>query len=110
MITTIGTKDIFVDFRYNIYVYPQFGTIEMRGAHAVDDNGYHEWIHTISGSKEGTSTTADEERWGSKKESVRKDSERCFGVAKKRFRILRVKSYLHKARGVETIMKVVAYF
>ncbi len=54
MITTIGAKDIFVDFRYKVYVDPQFGTIEMRGAHAINAGGYHEWIHTIPGSKEGT--------------------------------------------------------
>ncbi len=107
MIYAIATKDIFVDFRYKVYVDAHFGTIDMRGAHAINDGGYHEWIHTIAGSKEGTSATADEERWGSTMESVRKDSERCFGVVKKRFRILHVKSNLHKARYIDTIMKVI---
>ena len=105
MIYAIATKFIFVDFRYTVYVDAQFDTIDMRGAHAINDGGYHEWIHTIAGSKEGTSTSVDEERWGSKMESVRKDSERCFGVAKKRFQILHVKSKLHKARHTDTIMK-----
>ena len=47
MIYAIATKDIFVDFRYKVYVDAQFGTIEMRGAHAINDGGYHEWIHAI---------------------------------------------------------------
>jgi hypothetical protein len=65
MIYAIATKDIFVDFLYKVYVDAQFGTIDMQGAHAINDGGYHEWIHTIAGSKEGSSATGDEERWGS---------------------------------------------
>ena len=106
MIHAIGTKDIFVDFIYKIYVDAQFSTIDMRGAHAINDGGYHLWVHTLSGSKEGTTATADEERWGGIMESVRKDSERSFGIVKKRFRILHVKSNLHKARYIDTILKV----
>ncbi len=37
MIHAIGTKDIFVDFRYKIYVNAQFGTIDMRGAYAINE-------------------------------------------------------------------------
>ena len=106
MIHAIATKDIFVDFRYKVCVDAQFGTVDMRGAHAINDGGYHEWVHTIAGSKEGTSTTVDEESWGSSMESVRKDSERCFGVMKKGFLILHVKSNLHRARHIDTILKV----
>ncbi len=107
MIHAIGTKDIFVNFRYKIYVDARFGTIDMRGAHAINDDGYHMWVHTLSGSKEGTSATTDEERWEGIMESVKKDSERSFGIVKKRFRILHVKSNLHKARSIDTIpMKV----
>ncbi len=62
MIYAIGTKDIFSDFNYRVYVDAQFGTIAMRGAHAINDGGYHQWIHTIAGIKEGTSAIADEER------------------------------------------------
>ena len=39
-------------------------------------------------------------------DSVRKNSERCFGVVKKRFRIIHVKSNLHKARHIDSILKV----
>ncbi len=102
----IGTNDIFVDFSYKIFVDAQFSTIDMRGAYAINDGGYHLWVHTLSGSKEGTTATADEERWGGIMESVRKDSERSFGIVKKRFRILHVKSNLHKARYIDTILKV----
>jgi len=76
MIPAIGTNDMFVDFRYKIYVDAQFTTMEMRGYHAINDGGYHMWNHTIGGSKEGITTTADEESLGSTMESVRKDSER----------------------------------
>jgi hypothetical protein len=59
MIYVIATKDTFVDFRYKVYVDAQFGTIGMRGAHAIIDGGYHECIHTIAWSKEGSSSTVD---------------------------------------------------
>jgi hypothetical protein len=74
-----GPKTFFLDFRYKDYVDSQGGTIDMRGARAINDGGYREWLHTIAGSKEGTATTDDEARWGSAMESMRKDSERCFG-------------------------------
>ena len=109
MIYAIATKDIYVDFRYKVYVDSQFGTIDMRGAHAINDGGYHEWIYTIAWSKERTSATADAERWGSTMESVRKDSVRCFGIVKKRFRIIHVKSNLYRARHIDAILKVL-YF
>jgi hypothetical protein len=47
MIYAIATKEIFVDFRYKVYGDAQLGTIDMRGAHAINDGGYHEWIHAI---------------------------------------------------------------
>ncbi len=84
-------------------------TTEMRGAHAINDGGYHNWSHTIASTTEGNATTADEERWGGKMESLRKDCERCFRILKKRFRILAFPSYLHRARSIDTIMKVCAH-
>ncbi len=107
MIHAIETKDMFVDFRYKIYVEDPFSTMDMRGAHAINDGGYHMWNYTIARSKEGTSATADEESWGSTMESVRKDSDRCLGVVKNQFRILHVKSNLHRARHIDTILKVI---
>ena len=54
MIHAIGTKDIFVDFRYKIYVDDQFTTMEMRGAHAINDGGYHMWNqHAIARREQG---------------------------------------------------------
>lgn len=106
MILSIATKDIYMDFAYKVYLNADYDTIDMRGAHAINDGGYHNWVHTLSGTKEGTAATVDEERWGGLMESVRKDSERCFGIVKKRFKILHVKSNLHKARSIDTIMKV----
>jgi hypothetical protein len=103
MIHAIETEDMFVDFRHKIYVDAQFTTMDMRGAHAINDGGYHVWNHTIAGNKEGTTSTTDEESWESTMESVRKDAEQCFGVVKKWFRILHVKSNLHKARHIDTI-------
>jgi len=103
MIHAIGTKDMFIDFRYKIYVDAQFVTMDMRGSNAINDGGYHMWTHTIARSMEGTTATADEERWGFTMESVRKDSERCFGAVKKRFRIMHVKSNLHRPKSIDTI-------
>ncbi len=98
-----------MNFRYNVFINGDNETMEMRGAHAIDDGGYHNWSHTIAGTREGYAATADEERWGGTMESLRKDSERCFGILKKIFRILAVPSYLHKAISIDTIMKVCAY-
>jgi hypothetical protein len=107
MITYIGTKDIFVNYRYTIYVDDDLEFITMRGAHAIIDGGYHNWLHTISGTKEGTSVSADEERWSGTMEPVRKDAERTFGNLKKMFRVLHVKSSLHKSRSIDTIFSVI---
>jgi hypothetical protein len=107
MIMAIGNGDIFLDFRYELYVDPNFTTMDMRGAHAINDGGYHNWVlFTIAGSKEETAATAVEERWGSTMESVSKDAERCFGMLKTRFAILHVPSNLHRARSIDPIVKV----
>ncbi len=46
----------------------------MRGAHAINDDGYHKWVFTIAAAKEGPATNQNEEAWGSAMESIRKDS------------------------------------
>ena len=98
-----------MNFRYNVFINGDYETMEMHGAHAINDGGYHNWSHIIAGTKEGYAATADEERWGGTiMESLRKDFERCFGILKKRFRILAVPSYVHRARSIDTIMKVCA--
>jgi len=108
LVHAIGTGDIYVNFRYNVYTSDDYDTMEMRGAHCINDGGYHNWVHTIEGTKEGYAATAAEERWGGIMESLRKDSERCFGILKKRFRILSLPFLLHKAKSIDTIMKVIA--
>jgi hypothetical protein len=105
MIIAIGTEHLYVDFRYNVYVDADIDIMTMRGAHGINDGGYHNWMYTIANSKEGTSTTEDEERWSGTIESARKNAERCFGMMKKRSKVLHVKSCLHKARSIETRMK-----
>jgi len=106
LITAIGIQDIFVDFMYNVIVNEHRLTMNLRGAFAINDGGYHHWVHTIAGTKEEHAATVDEERWGGHMESIRKDSERCFGIMKKRFRILQTQSLLHRARDIDTIFKV----
>ena len=81
-------------------------TIGMRGAFAINDGGYHKWLHTIAGSKDGAAATIDEDRWSGTMESIRKDSERCFGIMKKRFRILHTQSLLHTSTAIDTVFKV----
>ena len=105
-IYAIGQDEVFVDFRYKLIVNDNSETIEMRGAFAINDGGYHNWVHTIAGSKEGQSTSVGEDRWSGNMESIRKDFERCFGIMKKRFRILQIQSLLHRSSSIDTIFKV----
>ncbi len=60
------------------------------GAFAINDGGLQNWIHTIASTKDGQSASNDEGRWSGAMESIRKDSERSFGIMKKRFRILQI--------------------
>jgi len=61
LITAIGIQDIFVDFMYNVIVNEHRLTMNMRGAFAINDGGYHHWLHTIACTKEAQAATADEE-------------------------------------------------
>jgi hypothetical protein len=108
-ISAIGSNDIFVDFNHSVIVNDQFDTMNMRGAFAINDGGYHNWIHTIAGTKDGQSASTDEGRWSSTMESIRKDSERSFGIMKKRFRILQIQSYLHTSTSIDTVFKVMPF-
>jgi hypothetical protein len=107
MIPALGIQDIFVDFIYNVIVNEHRHTINMRGAFAINDGGYHQWLHTIAGTKEAQAASIDEERWAGTMGSIKKDSERCFGITKKRFRILHTQSLLHRAKDIDTIFKVI---
>jgi hypothetical protein len=106
----IGTDDIYVNFRYNVYTSDDYDTMEMREAHYINDGGYHNWVHTIACTKKVHATTAAEDRWGGTMESLGKDSKRCFGILKKRFRILSLPFLMHKARSMDTIIKVIARY
>ncbi len=108
MITAIGIQDIFVDFIYNVIVDEHRHTTNLWGAFAIKNGGYHQWLHTISGTKEAHAASIDEERWAGTIESIRKDdSERCLGIMKKRFRILHTQSFLHRAKDIDTFFKVI---
>ena len=62
-ITAIGIiQDIFVDFMCNVIVNEQRLTMNMRGAFAINDGGYHHWVHTIASTKEAHAAIVDEER------------------------------------------------
>ncbi len=65
-------------------------------------------MHTIAGTKEAQAASIQEERWAGTMESIRKDSERYFGIMKKRFRILRIQSLLLTASSIDTVFKVSA--
>lgn len=52
----------------------------IRGSSALCDNGYHRWVETICGHKHPLG--AEEIKWASRCESVRKDTERTFGMMK----------------------------
>ena len=91
--------------RYKLIINEDGDTIDMRGAFAINDGGYHKWTHTIAGSKDASATTVDEDRWSGTMESIRKDSERFFGIMKKRFRILHTQSLLHTSSAIDTVFK-----
>ncbi len=82
-ITSIATDGIYLDFMYKVIVDENNLTLNMRGAFAINDGGYHHWVHTIAGTKEAHAATIHEKRWAGTMESIRKESEWCFGIMKK---------------------------
>ena len=97
---------VFYEFEFEVYINGRYETVRKVGAYAINDGGYNHLLHTIAGPKADQAPSMIEEFWGGTCESIRKDSERVFGVNKKRFRILRLPFLLHRARDIDTIMKV----
>lgn len=73
-----------------------------RGVYYICDNGYCRWKVTICPFKHFNSTSP-EGQWSDNLESVRKDVECCFGILKKRWRII---DYGLKFRSMELCEKV----
>lgn len=106
MVTALGTNPLFKNFEYELLSSSDGARIRLKGAYGVNDGGYHNWLHTIAGTKADQAATQVEDFWSGTCESIRKDSERVFGVAKKRHRILRLPFLQHRAIDIDTIMKV----
>ena len=68
----------------------------MTGVNGINDGGYHPWPMTITGPKPDDVPTHVLGQFGRVCESVRKDSERTFGIGKKRVRCLRLPFLIYK--------------
>ena len=66
---------VYVEYEYEVYVDAEGTTKKMKGIWILNDGGYHQWLHTIAGPKAECAPTLDEERWGGRCESIRKDAE-----------------------------------
>ncbi len=71
-ITSIATNDIYIDFMYRVIVDENNLTLNMRGAFAINDGGYHHWVHTIAGTNEAQAAIIREKRWAGTTESIKK--------------------------------------
>ena len=91
-INALDDNPLFKDFEYDLrYRCPETKNLLTRkekGVYAINDGGYHRWPETISGYRHQTCVW--KARFSERLESTRKDSERVFGILKKRFRILRL--------------------
>lgn len=81
---------------------------EHRGCFVICDGGYHEWVATIAGWKPEFAPDELSSNQGCLMESIRKDSECTFGIAKKRFRILRLPFLVSTMEGIDSVMRVCA--
>ena len=72
----------------------------------ICDNGYHRWLQLMCPSK--TTSNAALALWSRQLESVRKDVERCFGVMKKRFRVLKLPILLRDVTEINDVFKTCA--
>ena len=108
LVSAVGTELMYSNFEYEVYIDEEGKTRIMRGAWILNDDGYHRWLCTLAGPKAELAAKEEEEFWGGRCESIRKDAERCFGILKKRFRILRLPFLYHKAKDIDTTFKVCA--
>ena len=85
-LTSIHNKELYEDVKFNLR--KRDGTIlNLKGAWVLCDGGYHRWRCMQCPVKDGSSV--EERRWSKWAESMRKDSECCFGILKGRWRILK---------------------
>lgn len=107
-VATVRDDELYTEFEYEVYVDANGGKKLVKGGYILNDGGYHRWLHTIAGPKAELACSYVEEAWGSRCESIRKDTERTFGIMKRRFRILRLPSLLLRAKDIDTTFKVCA--
>ena len=108
LVAAVGKDTLYTEFEYEVYINEEGDTRIMKGIWILNDGGYHRWLHTLAGPKAELAPTLEGEFWGGRCESIRKDAERCFGILKKRFRILRLPFLYHKAKDIDTTFKVCA--
>ncbi len=48
MINAIVINDLFMKLPFKVYINENFEIMELRGVRAIDDGGYHRWVHTIA--------------------------------------------------------------
>ena len=106
LVSAVGEEPMYVEMEFYVYIDDEGNQELVTGAFIINDGGYHRWLHTIAGPKTDFCPSYDEEMWGGRCESIRKDAERCFGILKKRWRILRLPFLLHSAKEIDPIFKV----
>lgn len=104
LVRRLSTDPLLRDHEYTLLngVNPT-DTFKMKGVHAINDGGYHQWTTTMAGPKPDNAPTMVLAQYGRVSESMRKDSECAYGIVKKRHRILRVPVQIMKQKRVENI-------
>lgn len=96
---------MFKDHVFLLYEAGGAKTMAHKGLCAINDGGYHNWLHTISGWKPRDAPDLTRSRAGARMESIRKDAECTYGIMKKRHRILKVPSLRHNIMSLDIIAR-----
>lgn len=97
---------LYKEMEFELLVDTEGNTKRVKGAWILCDGGYHRWIRTMAGWKQDEAPSLMLARCGKRMESIRKDSECTYGIIKKRHRILKVPSLLHRSQDIDNVFRM----
>ena len=101
----LKTNPLFTEQRWKTVIDEDGNTITHKGLHVVNDGGYHHWLQTIHGWKPDEAPDDILAVGGALFESMRKNVECCFGIKKRRHRVLKVPSLRSDYNDIDAVFK-----
>jgi hypothetical protein len=101
----LKTNPLFTEQRWHTIIDEEGNTMSHKGLHVVNDGGYHHWLQTIHGWKPDEAPDDVLAVGGALFESTRKNVECCFGIMKRRHRVLKVPSLREDYNDIDAVFK-----